>query len=200
MTFLLPFLLSVMSSAHLLNQHPGAAQLEFSAEQQTGKLTLVGKGRRDKKIAFLGLKVYDAFISVADPTKYVRDESTVLKSLADQSAIGLQIKFLRDVDPERIEGAFKEGLITNKVDLESKPIKEFLTKVIASGEEKKDQVLTILAVRGATEDSIYLENGRGDVQTIKGPPGFIQQIASIWFGETGEETLHALKKSLLKQP
>lgn len=191
--------LNVVVSAALLSGAPGDKKADYSYEQDKGSVELIGKGLRKKKIAFIGVKVYDLFVYAADPSTFKRDGGA-LDSLDAQKAVVLRLKFLRGVDVPKIVTSFKESLTANKVDLESPPIKEALAKIEAGGDIKEGQVMSLVGLKTATGEVLVYDNGNGQTAAIKGGPGFLRQIYSIWYGSTAESTMEDLKKELLKTP
>lgn len=193
--------LAFSASAALFTGAPGDSSVEYVQAADKGSLTLVGKGLRKKKVAFVNVKVYDTFVYATDPATFQRqDADAALASLSGQKASAIQLKFLRDVDADRIVSAFRESLEANKIDVASPAIKGLLDKVRAGGEIKEGQTMTILILKGDPEDSVIYENGKGDIAVVKGPAGLGRQILSIWFGATPEGTMQELKGNLLKQP
>lgn len=191
--------LNLVVSAALVTGAPGDKKVDYSHEQDKGSVELIGKGLRKKKVAFIGVKVYDAFVYAADPAAFKRDDGA-LDSLDAQKAVAIRLKFLRDVDAPRIVASYKESLVANKVDLDSPPIKEALAKIEAGGEVKEGQTMSLLGLKKADGEILIYENGKGDLAVIKGGAGFLKQIYSIWFGHMAESTMEDLKKDLLKTP
>lgn len=191
--------LSLVTSASLISGSPGDKKADFSFEQDKGSLELIGKGLRKKKIAFVGIKVYELSVYAADPAAFKRD-GTALDSLEGQTAVAFRLKFLRDVDAARISESFKESLTANKVDLNAPAVKEALEKIKAGGDLKEGQVMNLLGLKTANGDVLLYDSGHGAVAAIKGGAGFLKQFYSIWFGVMAESAMEDLKKELLKAP
>lgn len=157
-------------------------------------LKTVSSGLRRKKVAFLNVSVYVAEWFIQD-TKIWAQSIDDLKSLAP---VAMRLTFVRNVESDKIEGAFRESLRSNKIKIEDPPIKEFLAAIIAGGEIKPQETLTFLGhFNDDGSETLFYESNSNKVTEIRGPSGFLKKIFSLWFGETEDPNLIELKKALL---
>lgn len=161
-------------------------------------LNPVGAGLRAKKVVFVNVKVYVGQLYVADLGKFKKTDSEVLTSLKDQSAVAIQMHFLRDVDADNVQNSFKDALKVNGIDTKSAEVKQFLDSVAKGGEAKSGKSLIVLGHRHEGKESVYYEDTAGNVTEVKGEPGFIEKIFSIWLGKAADSGVATLKKDLLK--
>ncbi|WP_373999573.1 chalcone isomerase family protein [Bdellovibrio bacteriovorus] len=205
---LFAILLSVNASAALLTPANGGEKLEkvtlapsatTQVDGETVTLTSVGAGLRAKKVVFVNVKVYVGQLYVASLETFKKSENEALSSLKNQKAVAVQLHFLRDVDAENVQKSFKEALAANKINTQEAPVQQFLDTVAKGGEAKEGKALSIVGahLKDGSEAIIYETTG-GNVTEIKGPAGFIEKIFSIWLGESSDEGVAQLKRSMLK--
>lgn len=202
-------LLSITSSASILNPEGAGIRIEnihlasmatSTVEGEPLKLTSAGSGLRSKKIVFVDVKVYVAQLFVSNIEAFHNSQLESPAALKDQSAAAIQLHFLRDVDSEKVQESFTEALKANNINTGDSTIKQVLEAVRKSGEVKKGTTMTILGHR--TKDGnevISYESTRGIVTEVKGSPGLIEQIFSIWLGKPSDSGVAQLKKSLFKK-
>lgn len=210
--FLTLFLILPVGRANLLDYKPGTQTLDSTLLMQSAQwpspsanlklipvdLKAVSAGLRAKKILFVNVKVYVAQLFVENSDQWTEKISTLEKL----KTIALRMNFLREVDAEKIETSFREGLKANKINLDQPAIQTFLKAVAANSNIKKNEIMTLVGAfsettNGQKTETLYFESTSGTVTSIEGPNGFLQQVFSIWFGETPELALSDLKKSLL---
>ncbi|QDK37600.1 chalcone isomerase family protein [Bdellovibrio sp. NC01] len=207
-TVMLGLVFSINSYAALLTNEGSKGKLEgvslsstssATVEGEAVKLSQIGAGLRSKKVAFMNFKVYVGELFVSSPEKFKKSESEALASLKEQKAVAVQLHFLRSVGGEDVQKSFKEALKVNGVNLDDSSVKQFLDSVTKGGEAKEGKTLTILGskLKDGSEEVIY-ETTSGNVSSIKGPAGFVQQIFSIWLGKPADDGVGNLKASILK--
>lgn len=170
-----------------------------TTEGQTSTLTAIGAGLRSKKVVFVNVKVYVGQLLVSNPESFKKNDAEALASLKNQKAVAMQLHFLRNVDAEKVQSSFVEALKTNKVNTDDAGVKQFLASVAQGGEAKEGKALTILGTKLTdTSEVVSYETTSGTVSEIKGGPGLIEKIFSIWLGKPADDGVADLKKSLLK--
>lgn len=193
-------ILTNVAMAALLSGSLGQKQIDLTVNGEKTSLTLAGQGLRSKKVVFVNVEVYDAFLYLKDPTTFKRTTSDALTSLDSQTHWVMALKFRRDVDGGKIQQSFKEAFDANKISTDTPAFKDFLQAVKSGGEVKKGQSLLITGLKKGTEDVVMYENGEGKLTTVTGPTGFLHQVLSIWFGTMSEDKMTDLKNALLKAP
>lgn len=169
-----------------------------TVDSETVKLVAVGEGLRTKKVVFVNVKVYVGQLFVSDIAHFKRDEAAALDSLKEQKAVAIQLHFLRDVDSNNVQKSFREALTANGIDTNEASVKQFLDSVTNGGEAKEGKTLTILGFKGKDSETISYETTGGTISQIKGEPGFVGKIFSIWLGKPSDSGVAELKKSILK--
>lgn len=139
-----------------------------------------GAGLRNKKIAFVKIKVY------------------VAEYFQASGAQAMRLQFLRDVDAEKVMNSFKEALEANSVDLKNQDVQAFLNAVQQGGEAKEKTSMTILSVGSSAGETLSYESPSGKTTTLKVASGFGQKIFSIWLGKPADDGLADLQKSFQK--
>ena len=196
-------LISQFTFASLLTNKEGTKNIgdstaflhtEFNQGNTKATLRLAGAGIRTKKIALFRLNVYLAewFVNETKPWKKSIDH------LDEISPVAMRMTFLRDVETEKMESAFRDAFKVNKIQTDDPTIKKFLSLVLEEGQIKKGSSMTLSGVvQSDKSEKLIYESGSGKISEIIGPAGFLKQIFSIWFGEVSEDTLLELKKLLI---
>lgn len=179
------FAISTAQAGLVTNSQPGATVesvqtynlVQTSMRGQPEDLKLVGAGLRSKKLGFLKFKVYVA--------EYFKSENSQM----------IRLTFLRDVEAEKVEGAFIDSLKANSIDLNSAPIKSFLSAVKKASKATEKSTMTIMGFKkDSSTDSIIFEDAKGQSARIDAPAGFVNNIFSIWLGKASDEDLAELQK------
>lgn len=189
-------ILTVQNGPEKLNSVPLATG---ATTAQGTKLTFVGAGLRAKKILLINVKVYIAQLFVADVSKLKKSEAEALSSLTAAQPVAMQLHFLRDVDAGKVQGAFREAMEANKIDLKKPEVQKFLEAVKNGGEAKEGKTLTLLGIKNpdGTETVTY-EDANGKVASVSGAAGVLRDVFSIWLGQPSDDGVARLKASLLK--
>lgn len=204
---LISFLMISPAFAALLTPEGEGPQVEkiklplagtLTTEGETLKLSSVGSGLRVKKVVFVNVKIYAGQLFVADLGTFKKSEGEALSSLKEQKAVAIQMHFLRDVDADNVQKSFKEALKVNNVNTDDASVKEFLDAVSKGGEAKEGKALTVTGVKTKEGETLSYETTSGQVTHIKGAPGLIEKIFSIWLGKPSDDGVAQLKKSILK--
>jgi hypothetical protein len=200
--------ISASSFASLLNLEPSGKTLENvpiskSAVATVGdrsfSLTTVGAGIRAKKVAVVNVKVYVTQLMLSDASHYIRTDAGALKSAAEVSSSAIRLDFLRSVDAQTVQLAFRDSLIANQVDLNDSGVKAFLNAVAAGGDAAQGKALTLVFEHlPSGKEAVTYEDNSGKTTTVTGEAGLIHNILSIWLGKTTDNGLANLKKSLIE--
>jgi hypothetical protein len=171
--------------------------MEFPAKAGAVKLNRISAGLRYKKVVFIKAKVYVAQLFGNDPSKFKRSESEALLSLKDQSNLAIQLTFLRSVDAEKIQNAYKEGFKENAISADEAGVKEFLVAAGAGGDSKDGSTISISAERlpGGQERITYVGPNKKAAE-VNGTSGLIEKIFSLFLGKMSDSGLESLKKDL----
>lgn len=173
-------------------------EAKVSIADRSANLKLLGAGLRYKKIAFFKAKVYVAELFMDSPEKFTKTREQALASVDNQKTMALRLTFLRDVEGEKIEKSFREGLEENKVSISERPVKSFLGAVKNGGEAKKNSTLVFVGEKLADgKELLSYENAKGILVTVPGTAGFMKSIFSIWFGKIDDSGLESLRDSFL---
>ncbi len=187
-------LLEVKIGSTQISEVTLATSAVFTRAGKSETLKMVGSGLRSKKVVFVNVSVYVAewFVNSTTPWTQSIDD---LKTLAP---VAMRMTFLRDIDAAKIESAFRESLVANKINLDETPFKAFLKAFLENGEIKKKTSMTLVGHFEADgTETLSFESTSNKVTEIKGPSGFLKKIYSIWFGASADSGLEELKKSLL---
>lgn len=209
-TMALAFAMAATANASLLTLEKGnsaiagvnlakSATAAVGADKANVTLTNVGAGLRNKKVLFTNVKVYVTQLLVSSPTRFAKGKmNEALKSLDDSSTVALMLSFVRDVEAEKVQTAFRDGLIANKVDFKDPAIAAFLKAVETSGDASDGKSMVILMNKNSdgTEELSY-EPTNGNVTVVKGEKGLTQKIMSIWLGVPADSGLETLKDSII---
>lgn len=179
----------------LINSKSYFKKASYDFENSKGQLQTLGAGLRIKKIAFVPIKVYEAQLLVSDLSTFDKKEDKALLSTEQQAAVAIQLRFLRNVESEKVISSFKEGLKKNDQSLDSESVKNFLEAVATCGEAKENTSMTLLGF--PAQDTLVLECGDGKVKKLSGNKGIVKSVFSIWLGKAADSELEDLKKSLL---
>jgi hypothetical protein len=196
------------ASASILTSEPSGKTIEnvAIAKSATAKiadrnLTLqtVGAGLRSKRVAVVNVKVYVTQLMLSDSTHYVRTDAGALDSAATSPSSALRLDFLRSVDAQTVQLAFRDSLIANQVDLNDTGIKAFLDAVSAGGDAAQGKALTIVLEHLPTgQEAVTYEDNAGKATTVVSGQGLVRKILSIWLGKPADSGLNNLKKSLIE--
>lgn len=192
------FLVSSIVSAALFTGTLGDTTVDFAHDKYKATLKLMsGKCLRTKRVVFVNVKVYEAYVHVSDLTTLKRTPEDILESLNQQKSVAVRLKFLRDVDSDRVIKTYEESFTHNKISLDLPEIKKFLEVMKSIGDVKDDQVMSFFGHRAEDEEILVFETA-GKVQVLKGAPGFLKNIYSLWFGHPPDRALEDLKNCLIK--
>ncbi|MFL5812902.1 MAG: chalcone isomerase family protein [Bdellovibrionia bacterium] len=162
-------------------------------------LQTVGAGIRAKKVAVVNVKVYVTQLMLSDSAHYVRTDAGALDSASTSPSSALKLDFLRAVDAQTVQLAFRDSLVANQVDLNDTGIKAFLDAVSAGGDAAQGKALTIVLEHLPTgQEAVTYEDNAGKATTVVGGQGLIRKILSIWLGKPADSGLNNLKKSLIE--
>jgi hypothetical protein len=203
-SLLFVFLFQSTSSAALLSGAFADKQVDYTYQNSSGKISLVGKGLRKKKILFVNVQVYNIALYALNNDTLVKTLDGAQASFAQQPVVALKMQFLRDLDVEKIAISFKEAFEANSIDANLPHMKEFLEKTMTSGNIKNGQTVTLLLLKTGNDkenqEQLIFESASGAISTVQGPAGFIKDILSIWLGNSKEDAMIDLKKQLLAMP
>ncbi|MBK7963673.1 MAG: chalcone isomerase family protein [Bdellovibrionales bacterium] len=190
--------------ANLLETKNGSKQIAEVTLAESAVWTLAGKnqnlkmvsaGLRTKKVVFVNVSVYVAEWFVSSTAPWAQS----IENLKNLAPVVMRMTFLRDIEAPKIESAFRESLVANKIDLTEPPFKAFLKAFLENGDIKKKSSMTLAGhFEPDGSEVLSFESTSNKVTEIKGPSGFLQKIYSIWFGESADSGLADLKKALLE--
>ncbi len=199
---------SSYSMAALLTLEPGTEAIErvsiakkatASIDGQNVELLPVGAGLRSKRVLIADVKVYVNQILSTQPEKLNHDMNLALASTEQMQTVAVALTFLRTVDADKIQMAFVDSFIANKIDPKDASIAQFLANVKAGGDAKVGQTLSFVLTQNASgTDSIHYEDGNGKAFVVEGPRGLAQKILALWLGTPADDGLAKLKKQILK--
>lgn len=197
-----------LAFANVLSLEPSGKTIEnvAIAKSATAKIAdrslhfdAVGAGLRSKKVAIVNVKVYVTQLMLSDASHYVRTDAGALDSAAEVSASALKLDFLRSVDAQTVQLAFRDSLIANDVDLNDTGIKAFLDAVSAGGDADQGKALTIVLEHlPSGQDAVTYEDTAGKSTTVVSGQGFVKKILAIWLGKPADSGLVNLKKALIQ--
>jgi hypothetical protein len=160
----------------------------------------VGAGLRAKKVGIVNVKVDVTQLLLSDADHYVRTDAGALDSASEATVAALQLDFLRSVDAQTVQIAFRDSLVANQVDLNNSSIKAFLDAVSAGGDATQGKALTIVLEHLSNgQEAITYEDTSGKVTTVTGGQGLFRSILSIWLGKPADSGLAHLKKDLIER-
>ncbi len=207
-SFALAGFFPAIAFAGLLSLEPSGKTIEnvAIAKSATAKiadrsihLQTVGAGLRSKRVAIVNVKVYVTKLMLSDAAHYVRTETDALNSAAEVSSAAIKLDFLRSVDAQTVQLAFRDSLIANQVDLNDTGIKAFLDAVSAGGNADQGKALTlVLEHLQDGQEAVTYEDTAGKSTTIVSGQGLAKKILSIWLGKPADAGLGNLKKSLIQ--
>lgn len=160
---------------------------------ETLKLSLSGKGTRQKFLAFVKVNAYVAIHYLDNPN--LLDPQEPIGSLDKARARLMILQMLQDVNPEDIRAEFDDGLDVNHVDLYSPEItalREQTTYSLDAG-----QKVYIIGYSNGSDgkEHILVYN---DEKSIKEQGStLVTDIWKVWLGIPVDPEMAALKKSLL---
>lgn len=199
--------LPALSYANILSLEPSGRTLEnvAIAKAATAKIAdrslhfeAAGAGLRAKRVAIVNVKVYVTQLMLSDASHYVRTDAGALDSAAEVTSSALKLDFLRSVDAQTVQLAFRDSLIANGVDLDDTGIKAFLDAVSAGGDAEQGKALTIVLEHLPNgQEAVTYEDTAGKATTVVSSAGLVKKILSIWLGKTTDSGLANLKKALI---
>lgn len=199
------YFFSSTATASLIDGNLGSQKIEdvpllekATLNYQNSKLPLkrVSAGLRIKKVVFYKAKVYVAEWLISESASW----TNTIENLKSLGPVSMRLTFLRNIEAEKIEAAFREALAHNKISLDSESVKKFLQAVSDNGSIKEKQTMTVTGIFNSdNSETLLFESSQGKLSEIKAETGFLQKIFSIWFGENTETEMTDLKKSLLGQ-
>lgn len=164
----------------------------------------LGKGLREKSTIFGKVRVSVVQLFASAPEKFVRTEAEALGSLLQSEVVTVHQTFLRNVTASQVEGAFVDGFNANQATLKEvglalnqSPLKDFIATVRENADTDSGQTMTITVVRGEGKSALVYENGNGDMFKFEGNEGLAKAVLSLWMGESADDGVVALKKSLI---
>jgi hypothetical protein len=165
-------------------------KLPQGAPAEGVRLQATGAGLREKKIVILNVNVYLATHYADVGPKLGAEPLSVLRQAKYRA---LQLTMLRDLDAEKIRGAFADSLKENSVDPKSPGMASLLNQI--SFDVKKGETITFAGhtLADGTQSVVYELQGR--TFQAKGP-GLADDFWSIWFGKPADGGLERLKKAL----
>lgn len=164
------------------------AEISLNLDKPTS-FKLKGHGLRSKKVAIMKFKVYTAeLFQGTEAPSWDKNIDTLNLS----APWALRMQFLRDVEIEKIESAFKEGLKANAVDLNEDVIKSFFKEVQNLKDlKKKDQVLLAFG----KDNKLFFFKNKEALGQVQGAD-LTKKILSIWLGTPADKDLEELKSKL----
>jgi hypothetical protein len=176
---------------------PAKADLEVQGRKIA--LEAAGEGLRFKKVVLIKARVYVGQLFVSDAAVFSREKEKALESLAPMKAVAMQMTFLRNVDANTVQEAFRESFKENKISMDEAPIQKFLAAVKAGGEATENKTLTIASEVVGGKEFVTYEGTNKNPITIEGPGGFRRQIFSLWLGKPTDSGVEHLQEGILKK-
>lgn len=194
--------------AGVLNLEAGAKAIEgvniakaatATVDGRSYPLTAVGGGLRKKKFGgIIPVKVYVGQLLVSAPSTFNRSEDGALNSLAEMSALAMQLNLLMSVDGKKIQDGFKDALAANNVDANTPVMQTLLNAVVSDEKIVEGGTVTFVGEKLADgSEAVTYENSKGQATTVTGGAGFIKSVFSMWFGTPADSGVGQLKKDIL---
>lgn len=172
-----------------------AKSAEVSHGDNKAAVTLVGAGLRSKKVVFVNVKVYVGQFFVAHPESF--NKSQALDSASSQSALAMQMTFLRDVESEKVMTSFEDSFKANGIDLKDETVAKILSAVRSGGDVKTGKKISLAAFKKEKTDLVLIETPNGQITEISGE-GLTRKVLSLWLGKTTDSGVEDMKKEILK--
>lgn len=154
-------------------------------------LTLVGKAIR----TLWFFDIYSIQLWASDPKQL--DANQPLEDLNQLKSVAIHITTLRSTTGEQMKKSMKKALEHNKVSIQRPSIQNFLEFFNIS--LKKQDVLSITGNRQKDEtETLEVKYSGSNTPLVISEPGIIQDIFSIWLGNTSySDQLTKMKNQLL---
>lgn len=153
------------------------------------KLSLIGSGTR--KVLIL-ISIYDLHFYASNPDQF--NKKRPLDSLDNQRAVQLQMHVLTATSASRLIGGLTSALEQNNVNIKKEGIQKLFDVLDVASKEGDIFVFTGYPSEDTLDVSVP---GKDSVRITA--PGIVQDVWSIWLGNTGHDGgLTSLKNSILK--
>ncbi len=180
--------------AGVLSLEDGAKQVNGVTISKGGKMTVEGR-TTDLITVAAGLRsrfslfnVYVGELLVNDSRKYVCKSDKALDSLKDLNGIAVRLTFaFRGIGMTDLQKAFSDGFDNNDVDASDAAVTKFMAAVNKGGDIPQGSVLSFTGEKLADGEAVTYENSKGKAVTVKGGPGFVRSIFSLWLGNPGSD-------------
>ncbi len=202
---LVGLLLTIAGAAHgsLLTLQPSAKQVEGVVAAAGGTVNLQGQAialqpicaaLRWKPILVAKVKAYVGQILATDASKFVRNEAQAIDSLNLSNTIVFHYTMLRNVDGSTLTKSFRDGLASNKIDMNLPHIKALVGAVQGGGDISNGGTM-FAAIRKNADgtETLFYENQNGLVTEIQGPAGFSRDMIAIWLGIPADKGVASFK-------
>lgn len=190
-SFLVFFLLVQQSQA--IQVVGNKENIEVELDDKT-KISLRGRGEaiRHKKVALFNIKVYQVrlfFNESLSATKTAKD-------LISAKEIGVKLNPLRSFGGDKLKEAMLVSYEKNKIDSNSKSQKEFFN-IISKHKIEKNVPVYLVGFSKPDGDELHLV--MKDInKKIKGHPGFVKEVFSVWLGEPVDADMTKVQDILVK--
>jgi hypothetical protein len=153
------------------------ATVTFKADGKDYSLKATGVAVRKKVI----IKVYGMIHYMQDPPGAGSRDAIFRAVLTDGKAKQITMNFSRDVTPEQITGAYRDGFAENATKEELKSIQASLDKFLGYFTQpvKENDVFTLRWIPGGTIVPVIYGKDQEPISN----PLFAKVLWSIWFGE-----------------
>lgn len=195
------------AGASVLDFKPGDASIEEVKLSREAVLTLPDsdaksvslkpyvKGLRKKKVALFWAKVYVGQIFSSTALSPPKSIAEAYDALSKQPTVAITLTFVRHVTADQMKSAFEDSFETNGIDSKNDPgLKPLFDILKKAGDIYDKQTLAIILTKGtAGSEMLYLENGKGELQSTKAEKGTQAKILKLWVGkpaDSGMERLH----------
>jgi hypothetical protein len=158
-----------------------------TVQGRTSQLRFLGAGLRKVKV-ILEVPVYVGELFANDPTKFVRTAAGVLASLSAESTVAINMNFVHSASTSQLQSKFQAGLAANNVDQTSTEVAAFLTAVSTCGNAQSGDSVNVIGEKLSDgSEVITYSSSEGTAVSIAGPLGFVNEIMSIWVGDTSDD-------------
>ncbi len=178
-----------------------SSQATVSIDGTKTTLTQLGAGLRRKKVAVFWAKVNVVQVFASDTKKIAPGTpvSAVHEELSSKNGtVAIALTLLRDLTPSQIKDAFQDALNKNGVDPLSAALTPLMEVISALG--KQDEGGTIWIVMQKRPDgleTVYFEDFKGRLHTVRLTSGQIKNLLLIWFGKPADSGMEQLQDQMI---
>ncbi len=188
----LVFILTTSTYAIAIELKETKSGLELKIDEKT-KLNLLGKseGIRHKKVALFNINVYQAKLFFLEKDLLSKDPAVLIQT----TPIAIKINPMRSFSGDKLKEAMLVSYEKNVVDPSSNAQEEFLGLISEHKIEKNSPVYLVGIKSKESEDLHLIMQDMNKV--IKGPPGFLKEVFSVWLGVPVDQDMKDLQQILV---